>query len=259
MDWQRLRRLEVNGGQVTGEDRACLVLPRTDQGYADAQLDDYGAALSGGPTIGSRRNLPWRPGVELRLRARFSHHIDALVGTAGFGFWNAPFGDPTVRLPALPQSTWFFYASRPTYLPLAPDGPGRGFFASTLDASTPSALALAPLSPFVLLLNQSSRLRRLIWPAVRRGLGISYSQIEIDITQWHEYRLRWSQDGCTFMINGEETLRTDHSPQGPLGFVCWLDNQYLVATNRGRLAWGVLPTVMTQWLEVTDLRIRPRQ
>ena len=105
------------------------------------------------PAIG-RGQYPWSPGTRLRLRARFSHPPDQLIGTAGFGFWNAPFGDPTVRRPALPQACWFFFASAPTDLPLAPAGPGRGWFAATMDATGGSALALIPLAPALLLLNQ---------------------------------------------------------------------------------------------------------
>jgi hypothetical protein len=178
-----------------------------------------------------------------------------LLGTAGFGFWNAPFGDPTVPWPALPQAAWFFYASAPGDLPLAPDGSGRGWFASTLDATTWQAWGMAPLAPLVLLLNHIPGLRRRLWPIVRRRLGISYDSLEVELTEWHRYELQWQPKGCVFWVDGRVVLSTRFSPRGPLGFVCWLDNQYLVATNKGRFGWGTLSTAETQWLEVKELRI----
>jgi hypothetical protein len=254
MDLVRLRRLEINGGTITDGPPLRLYVPAGQQGYADAQFDDYGAR-SGGQGMARRRHYPWRPGLAMRMRARFSHPAGQLLGTAGFGFWNAPIGDPTVPWPALPQATWFFYGSAPTDLPLAPRGPGQGWFASTIDAASLSAVAIAPLTPFVLLLNQVAWLRHRLWPAVQRQLGISYAQLEHDITEWRDYDLVWSADGCRFYVDGMLVLQTPFSPRGPLGFVCWLDNQYMVATPRGRFAWGTLSLPTAQWLEVSDWRI----
>ena len=257
----QFRHLEINGGTVNPGPPWHLRLPVTHKGYTDAQIDDYGRIPSPSPSPSqakqkySRRAYPWRPGVRLHLRARFSHAIGRLIGTAGFGFWNAPFGDPTVRWPALPQATWFFYASEPTDLPLAQHGVGRGWFAATLDATTPSALMMAPLAPLVLLLNQSRTLRHRIWPTVQHRLGISYQQLDNDITQWHDYDLHWLPNGCSFQVNGRTVLQTPFSPRGPLGFVCWLDNQYLVVTANGRFRWGTLPIPATQWLEIDNLQL----
>jgi hypothetical protein len=241
------KTLEVNGGRVEGGEVLRLWLPAAVKGYADAQIDDYSDR--------SRRHFPWRPGVVLRLQARFSHESGALLGTAGFGFWNSPFGDPRQSVPTLPQAAWFFYGSAPNDLPLAPAGPGRGWFAATLDATSWTALALAPLAPPVLLLNQVGALRRRLWPTVQRGLGISYRQIAQPMTAWHDYRLTWQPGGCAFHVDGRLLLETNYSPRGPLGFVCWLDNQYMVATPRGRFAWGTLTPTETQWLEIRGLEV----
>lgn len=246
----RLVRLEQGGGRVAVDGTIRMALPVGVSHYANAQLDDYAAAPS-------RSNYPWRPGTILSLRARFSHEPGDLVGTAGFGFWNAPFGDPSTRWPALPQATWFFFAAAPTDLPLAPDGPGRGWFASTIDATRPGALALAPLAPAVLLLNQSPTIRKRLWPGIRQRLGMSFAPVPTSLTPWRDYRLEWRPDGCRFLVDGEPVVATPHSPQGPLGFVCWIDNQYLVATPRGRFAWGTRPPGVAQWLEVADLSIVP--
>ncbi len=244
-----LRHLELNGGRVIRAETVRLLLPPTTQGYADAQIDDYGPASG-------RRRYPWRSGTELSLRARFSHDARELQGTAGFGFWNAPFGDPTVRRPALPQAAWFFFASAPSDLPFPVAGPGRGWFAGTVDAGTGAALLTAPLAPAILLANQSASLRARLWPWVRRRLRISHAPLAQEMDQWHAYKLSWKRDGCCFTVDGQVVLQTAYSPRGPLGFVCWIDNQYMVATPNGRFRWGVLSTAKRQQLEVSDLTLK---
>lgn len=245
-----LREAEVNGGVVARIGAAAwqLRLIAGGEGYTDAQLDDY----SGRP----RAAYLWRPGTVLSLAARFSHPAADLRGTAGFGFWNAPFGPGSGRLPALPRATWFFYASAPGDLPLAPVGQrGCGWFAATVDTTTARALAWAPLAPAVLLLNQIPAVRRRLWPLVRHSLGISFQRLETDLTTWHTYTLSWQGHGCFFQVDGEPVLQTPSRPGGPLGFVCWIDNQYLRATPTGRFGWGTLPIRSSQWMEVKNLSL----
>lgn len=242
------RRLEINGGSVHGNGPWRLLLNPSTTGYANAQIDDYWGR--------KRSAYLWQPGTILQLRARFSHSGSSLPGTAGFGFWNAPFGDPTVPWPALPQAAWFFHASAPTDLPLPAEGPGRGWFAATIDASTSKALALAPISPFVALLNNLPQARRRIWPALRRVLKISHSPMdEAGMTRWREYRLEWHRNGCSFSVDEESVLEMAFSPRGPLGFVCWIDNQYLIATPAGKVRWGSLPVQGERWLEIDHLTL----
>lgn len=244
------RVLELGGGVVEENSSWRFVLPPVLIRYADAQVDDYGRVENG------RSHYPWRPGTHLQLRARFSHDAHSLRGTAGFGFWNAPFGDPTIRWPALPQAVWFFFASPPSDLPLAlADDTGRGWFAATLDATTRHAKATIPLAPAILLLNQFPRLRQRVWPAVQRQLGISFAALPMTMTEWHTYRLQWQPDGCTFAVDDVVVLQTPHTPRGPLGFVCWLDNQYMVAKANGRFSSGTLPITETQWMEIERLEI----
>lgn len=258
MDLNGFRVLALNGGRVTAvttptETITCH-LPALTRGYADAQLDDYGRV-----GVGGRRAFPWRPGVRLTLEACFSHGADRLLGTAGFGFWNAPFADPTMRWPALPQATWFFYGSAPTDLPLAATGPGRGWFAATLDAGTARALALAPFAPPLLLANQVGALHHRLWPRlwphIRRQLGISFAPVAAPMDAWQTYELSWRRDGCDFRVNGRSLLAVPFSPRGPLGFVCWIDNQTMTLTADGRFHWGVLPIPEPQWMAVRGLQL----
>ena len=243
-----MRHVEINGGLVEKTAVWRLTLPVVVAGYANAQIDDYEQKR--------RSQYPWLPNTRLRLRACFSHDASQLCGTAGFGFWNAPFGDPTVPWPTLPQAVWFFFGSPPNDLPLASTGAGRGWFAATLDATTPRAWSMAPLSPFVVLLNRWPRFRQRIWPRVQQRLGISYAQLATPMNEWHDYELVWRKEGCHFLIDDKTVLQTPRSPRGPLGFVCWIDNQFMAVTPNGRFRYGTLPIAIPQTLEIENLSIQ---
>ena len=233
-------------GQVTQIDSITrLSLPKTDKSiYSDAQLDNY----AGLP----RRLFPQRPPVYLSLRARFSS--ENILGTAGFGFWNHPFA-PNSGSPTLPRALWFFFASPPSNMQLALDVPGFGWKAAAIDATRPAALAIAPLAPLVLLLNQSRKIHRKIWPFVQRRLHIAEQPLDLSImSAWHSYSIDWQTNRVQFRIDDQIVLNTDRSPRGPLGFVAWLDNQFAVVTPRGQINFGLLNIDHEQWLEIDDLR-----
>jgi hypothetical protein len=218
------------------------------QRYSDAQIDDY----RGLP----RRSLRWRPPLQLIVRARFSHPAGVLRGTAGFGFWNDPFMMTGARWPALPRAIWFFYASPPSDMQLAIGVPGYGWKAATLDATRLRALVLAPLAPIAVLAMRSHSLYRRLWPPIQHALGVREGLLPVDMTDWHVYALEWRLDRAHFYVDGEPVLDNALSPRGPLGFVMWLDNQYMVVTPGGRLGWGLLEINGEQWMEVSQLEIK---
>ena len=43
-----------------------------------------------------------------------------------------------------------------------------------------------------------------------------------------------------------------------LGFVLWLDNQYMVATPWGRFKYGLLDAPGRQWLQIGHFAIEPQ-
>ncbi len=215
---------------------------------SDAQIDDY----QGRP----RRQFLWRPPLRMRVRARASHPVGTLRGTAGFGFWNAPFG-VGIRRPALPQAIWFFYASPPSEMRLALDVPGWGWKAACLDAGRPAALLWAPFAlPLVLLMRLRPLYRRL-WPVIQQALAIHERLLEVDLTAWHTYELEWRPDGAAWSVDGERLFTAPAAPRGPLAFVAWLDNQTAVVTPQGRLRFGLLEVPHRQWLELDWVEIRP--
>jgi hypothetical protein len=90
---------------------------------------------------------------------------------------------------------------------------------------------------------------------VQKQLQISFQPIRESMMAWHEYQLIWRESGCDFLVDGRLIHQTPFSPRGPLGFVCWIDNQYMVAMSNGRFRWGTLPVITPQFLEVENLQI----
>jgi hypothetical protein len=224
-------------------------LDTTSQSYSNAQIDDY----QGLP----RRRFLWRPPLRLTVRARFSHPAGELLGTAGFGFWNDPFLMTGLRTPALPRAVWFFYGSPPSNMKLDLHAPGHGWKAATLDALRPAPLLLAPAAPLAVLAMNWRRLYRALWPPIQRVLNVREAVLDHDITEWHTHVMEWGLERTSFWVDGELVLEDAPAVRGPLGFVMWLDNQYLVATPWGRFKWGLLDAPGRQWMEVSRLGIEP--
>jgi hypothetical protein len=229
--------------------------------YSDAQIDDYSALpLS---------RFPWRPPLHMEVRARASHPAHPaqvlpseqlenqqwLRGTAGFGFWNYPFS-LTGAILRLPDAIWFFAASPPSNMALAPGSPGWGWKAQVVHSHRPgAALAVAPTAAAVAWARLSHREQAAArW--VQRLSGARETALETDLREWHTYTIDWRHDHARFFVDGAETLSVANPPRGPLGFVAWIDNQYAIATPRGQLRFGTLATG-PEWLELESLHIMP--
>jgi hypothetical protein len=243
---RRWHTMQVGGGRLALTEHGLrLALAGASQArYANAQIDDY----TGRP----RARFPWRPPLRMTVRARFG---GPLCGTAGFGFWNSPLSPIGVVIPALPAALWFFYASPPADMPLALGVPGHGWKAAALDSRTPAALAWAPLAPLVLLLNRAPRVYRRIWPRVQRALRVAEAMLPAPDRDWHTYTIDWQVDRACLAVDGATVLETGRPPGGPLGFVAWVDSQWLVATPTGRFGWGLHELPGPQWLDIRSVRI----
>jgi hypothetical protein len=221
--------------------------------YSNAQIDDYQGL--------ARRRLLWKPPLRLEVRARFSHPASTLQGTAGFGFWNDPFLLTGRKLPALPRHLWFFYASPPSDMKLDLHTPGFGWKAAVLDALRPQALAWAPLAPVLVAAMQSTTLYHHLWPPIQRSLRARERLVQADMTDWRTYHLEWANGQARFAVSENSAkprlILDGQAPPGPLGFVMWIDNQYLVATPQGRFRWGTVGLPQRQWMEVDRLQIEP--
>ena len=229
----------------TGSDAFRLSIPKGSANeYRLAQLDDYAKT--------PRKQFPLRYPVSLSLVARASSA--AVPGTWGFGFWNDPFGmslgfgGTGWRLPALPNAAWFFHASRENHLSFKDDKPAQGFLAQTFRSPAFHPL----LIPAGLALPFSGK-------ATRRWLGRVVEedgvQLDVDVTQWHSYRLDWRANRVVFEVNQVQVFESAVNPKPPLGTVIWIDNQYAAFTPEGKIGFGVLENPEPAWLEIKDIEI----
>lgn len=221
--------------------------PATATRYVNAQLDDYQNL--------ARRHFPWRPPLTLTLRARFSHPTNQLCGTAGFGFWNEPFGMGAQRYPTLPRALWFFFSAPPSNMALAMGVPGPGWKAATIDAWRWPFFALAPTAPFAMPLMRIPRLYRLLWPLGQRAIGVQEALLSMDITQWHTYHMAWRRESVHFYVDDSLVLTCDQAPADPLGLVIWKDNQAMTVTPWQWPRRQLVACPEAQWLEIADLAI----
>lgn len=234
--------------QFRGDTLRLVTTNTTANQYTDAQLDDY-------QTL-ARRDFLWRPPVQMTVRARFSHPAGELKGTAGFGFWNDPFMMTGWRWPALPRVIWFFYSSPPSNMKLDRHIPGCGWKAATLDALRWPFFALLPTAPVAVPLMNIGPLYRALWPIGQKAIHVSEAEVPAAMTEWHTYTLDWQPKTARFAVDGQTILACATPPRGPLGFVLWLDNQFMVATPWGKFNYGLLDGPGEQWLEVSQLEIR---
>ncbi len=237
--------LQQGGGHILRVQHGLrfLTVAADRHGYSNAQLDDYGSIR--------RHVLPHRPPVRMTLRACFPTTIH---GTAGFGFWNNPIA-LIGGWPALPAAAWFFYAAPPANIAPALGVPGHGWKAAVIDAGAPSAWPWVPFAPIIVLLNRIPALRRRIWPRIQRALRVAEQDLGAPAATWRTYTLEWQPNCVLFQIDGHTVFETPYAPRGPLGFVVWVDTQWLIATPDGQFGWGLHDASMAQWIDVADIEV----
>lgn len=220
-----------------------LKIPAGDaSAYRFAQIDDY----FGLP----RRKFPHHS-LTLSLRAQTSAF--PLPGTWGFGLWNDPFGmslgfgGRRWQLPALPNAAWFFGASQENHLSFS-DKPANGFLAQNFHS--PKFHPLLILTGLVFPFSRKAT-RKLLG----RIIDEDSSTLSVDITQWHSYRLEWSQRGVAWYVDEVLTFESSASPNPPLGLVIWIDNQFASFTPDGKIGFGVLENPEPAWLEISNLNL----
>ena len=219
--------------------------------YRLAQIDDYSGLR--------RRDFLYQPPVRLSLQARAS--AENLPGTWGFGLWNDPFsmgrlsGTGLLRLPTLPNTAWFFFASPPNYLSLRDDLPAQGGLAGTF-YSPPRASWLLPLGILALPLLALPPAARLLRRLAARIVHQNAAQLAVDPTQWHTYAMEWESGKACFYVDAAVILETAVAPCGRLGLVIWIDNQYLAFTPDGRLRYGMQACAEPAWIEIGEISLK---
>jgi hypothetical protein len=239
------RALGTRGGLVACTADGLLLANRSGGGaYQNAQLDDYRAP--------DGLMLRWRPPVRLTVVASASPTI---AGTAGFGFWNSPISPLGQALPRPPAALWFFHAAPPSDMALARGTPGHGWKVASIDLADVRAWRWAPLAPLVALANRWPALEARIWPRVERALRIAERAIAAPDATPRRYVLEWNIAGARGYIDDQPVFASDRAPRGPLGFVAWVDTQWMVAARDGRFGWGLHQPQQSQWLRIHQIRI----
>lgn len=233
-------RTTPNASVTKTEKGYLLGIPAGDSSaYRFAQIDNY----FGLP----RRKFPHHS-LTLSLRARASN--SAIPGTWGFGLWNDPFGMSLgfganrFRLPTLPNAAWFFGASAENHLSFG-DKPAQGFLAQSFRSPKFHPL-LIPAGLAFLISRKATR------NLLGKIIGEDSSALEVDVTQWHGYRLEWSPRGVAWYVDEARVFESVVSPNPPLGLVIWIDNQYAAFTPEGKVSFGVLEGE-AEWLEIEGL------
>ena len=90
---------------------------------------------------------------------------------------------------------------------------------------------------------------------IRRIITEDSKHLELNVTQWHEYRLRWNLSRVEFSLDGVPVFETETSPKGPLGLVIWIDNQFAAFTPDGKIQAGTEENPVPAWMEIADLEI----
>jgi hypothetical protein len=252
MTWNSagLRPSTTPGAQVQqiGEAGWRLSIPAGPAGkYRLAELDDYSGMKRGSFT----RAAPFR----LRMQVRASSMV--IPGTWGLGLWNDPFGMgigsrvQDVRLPALPNAAWFFFASAPNHLSLRDDQPGSGALAAVFRSGRGLTALVAMGSPVLMLLAIPAT-ARVLRRFARNIVKQEATALLLDPTEWHEYYLEWQEDAVHFQVDNRTVFLSRLAPMGRLGLVVWIDNQYASFTPEGRLSYGTLPAQEESWIEVIN-------
>lgn len=217
--------------------------------YRVAQLDDYRTRR--------RRDFLWLPPLSFSCEMRASGRD--LPGTWGVGLWNDPFGfgiaQGAVRLlPALPNTAWFFFASEPNYLSFRDDLPAVGQLAGVFRSPKLPLWIFVPvgivLAPMLLIPAAAHWLRKIASHLIREDAA----RLMLDPQEWHHYQIDWAADQVRFLLDGEVMFETACVPQGPLGLVLWIDNQYAAWRPDGRLKYGTLEN-QSAWIEIRDLKV----
>ena len=235
-----------------GENYWRLEIPAGNQfQYRLAQLDDHGNHR--------RSSFRWRPPLTFSLQARVS--AEALPGTWGFALWNDPFSFAIAynllmpRMPALPDTAWFFHASPENYLSIYDDIPANGLLAGTFSSTripTAALLLSSPILGLALIPGAAQGVRRLLRRLVKQDSAL----VKAQFTEWHAYRIELESEYVAFYLDDVELKRTNIVPHPPLSLVIWIDNQYAALPPKGRLKFGYLTNPNPAWLDIKEIKLQ---
>ncbi|NPA97515.1 MAG: hypothetical protein GXO32_07950 [Crenarchaeota archaeon] len=184
-------------------------------GFARHEISNSVARLCMGPTEalyysnaeiadGEFNDLPWERGyVEFRVRLLKSH-----LGSAGWGFWNHSMAIE------LSFPIWFIYLRARGKYPL------QGFFIQV-------GRDFVPIKLFKSVSLYRVALSIAPWVAPIKILSSKPLAPDLDLSQWHTYRVEWSGSEARMFIDESEVARVRprwRSPVSRFRIDVWIDN-----------------------------------
>lgn len=211
---------------------------------SDAELNDH--------RLSPRGHWHWKPPLRLTVRARASHPAEEMHGTAGFGFWNSPFGIDASAEDS-PQAVWFFHAAPPSFMSMNPSGHGTGWRSQVLNVPrVPKVVLFAGGAAWALL----KPLRPAFYRLAQTQVGGGEAPVPERFDVWHTYQIEWRGREADFRVDGRLLFSSDTAPAGPLGFCAWVDNSMLDVRGE-HFGSGYVSLSVEQWLELSEVRIEP--
>jgi hypothetical protein len=172
-----------------------------------------------------------------------------LLGTAGLGFWNN-FGPLwSDRMEINPNWIWLYYASPQSNLSLT-DGPVHGWKASIVKGGKGGRLTMAVTNWLMQFPRIGKALSGIRMPAEEVSLDT------VDFTVWHDLVLEWLPEQVRFELDGQTVMSAAVRLPAPMGFACWLDNNYASCDPAGDMQIGSLAIPEAQVLELSRIEIQ---
>ena len=97
----------------------------------------------------------------------------------------------------------------------------------------------------------------LIRRILKRYIKENATQIRKEWVEWHHFEIAWLTDKVSFSIDGNICHESQIFPQGKLGLVIWIDNQYARFAPGESLKFGSLETLYETSMEIKDFEIKP--
>ena len=243
-----LRTFARGFGRVDWQDSECLLSLEnaSDLGTSNAQLDDYHWK--------KRKDFSLTPPLKLQLEAKWIFTGDLPQGTSGFGLWNDPFMMTGWRWPSLPQAFWFFVGCPKSQLSLLPKlrhHTGlRAFQVNAWSASFLKHILLWLLrGPFW----NVNKWREKWLPKLCSDIELCEYFLSLDLREWQKFEIVWTKSEVIFKVNGLEVQNAPCSIRSRLGFVIWMDNQYLYFDPWKKIKWGSCAIENKQSLHIRNL------
>ena len=158
------------------------------------------------------------------------------------------------KLPSLPNAAWFFHACELNYLSFNDQAPGNGFLTAVYNSPCLPPLLILPAALGLPLLSLRP-ISRMVRRIASRLIAYCAACSGLNPTRWRRYEIMIDVDGTRFNIDRRIVFQTTLAPNGALGFVLWIDNQFAAYHPNGSIKAGRRAHHQPAWLDIRELSI----